>query len=55
VLSAPVSNHISSFLAKLHLHNCSTQWAHSRLDYRTPTEVRKTWDDANGALQKQAA
>jgi putative transposase len=28
---------------------------HSRLDYRTPAEVRKTWDDANGALQKTAA
>ena len=28
---------------------------HSRLDYRTPTEVRQTWDDAQGALQKQAA
>ena len=28
---------------------------HSRLDYRTPTEVRKTWDDAQGALQKTAA
>jgi putative transposase len=28
---------------------------HSRLNYRTPAEVRKTWDDANGALQKQAA
>jgi putative transposase len=28
---------------------------HSRLDYRTPTEVRKTWDDAQDQLQKQAA
>jgi putative transposase len=28
---------------------------HSRLDYRTPTEVRHTWDDATGAPQKQAA
>lgn len=28
---------------------------HSRLNYRTPTEVRQTWDDASGALQKQAA
>ena len=28
---------------------------HSRLNYRTPAEVRQTWDDANGALQKQAA
>ena len=28
---------------------------HSRLDYRTPAEVRQTLDDANGALQKQAA
>ena len=28
---------------------------HSRLDYRTPTEVRKTWDDAQEQLQKQAA
>jgi putative transposase len=28
---------------------------HSRLDYRTPREVRQTWDDAQGALQKQAA
>ena len=28
---------------------------HSRLDYRTPTEVRQTWDDAQGALQNIAA
>jgi putative transposase len=28
---------------------------HSRLDYRTPAEVRKTWDDAQGALQNTAA
>jgi putative transposase len=28
---------------------------HSRLNYRTPAEVRQTWDDANGALQKTAA
>jgi putative transposase len=28
---------------------------HSRLDYRTPAEVRKTWDDAQEQLQKQAA
>jgi putative transposase len=28
---------------------------HSRLDYRTPREVRATWDDAQAALQKQAA
>ncbi len=28
---------------------------HSRLNYRTPTEVRQTWDDAQGALQKHAA
>jgi putative transposase len=28
---------------------------HSRLDYRTPAEVRKTWDDAQGALQNNAA
>jgi putative transposase len=28
---------------------------HSRLNYRTPREVRQTWDDASGALQKQAA
>ena len=28
---------------------------HSRLDYRTPSEVRQTWEDATGALQKQAA
>jgi putative transposase len=28
---------------------------HSRLDYRTPREVRQTWDDATGQLQKQAA
>jgi putative transposase len=28
---------------------------HSRLDYRTPAEVRQTWDDAHGALQNQAA
>lgn len=28
---------------------------HSRLDYRTPTEVRQTWDDAQDQLQKQAA
>ena len=25
---------------------------HSRLDYRTPREVRATWDDATGRLQK---
>lgn len=28
---------------------------HSRLDYNTPREVRATWDDATGQLQKQAA
>jgi putative transposase len=28
---------------------------HSRLDYQTPREVRATWDDAQGALQKIAA
>jgi putative transposase len=28
---------------------------HSRLDYRTPSEVRQTWDDAQEALQKAAA
>jgi putative transposase len=28
---------------------------HSRLDYRTPHEVRGTWDDAQGALQNIAA
>jgi putative transposase len=28
---------------------------HSRLDPRTPREVRQTWDDATGALQKQGA
>jgi putative transposase len=28
---------------------------HSRLAYRTPREVRATWDDAQGALQKTAA
>jgi len=28
---------------------------HSRLNYRTPREVRHTWDDASGALQNQAA
>ena len=28
---------------------------HSRLDYRTPSEVRKTWDDAQGPLHKLAA
>jgi putative transposase len=28
---------------------------HSRLDYRTPREVRQTWDDAEGALQNIAA
>jgi putative transposase len=28
---------------------------HSRLDYRTPREVRQTWDDAQGALQNHAA
>ncbi len=28
---------------------------HSRLDYRTPREVRATWDDPQEALQKQAA
>ena len=28
---------------------------HTRLDYRTPREVRATWDDAQEALQKTAA
>jgi putative transposase len=28
---------------------------HSRLNYRTPAEVRQTWDDAQGALQNTAA
>ena len=28
---------------------------HSRLDYRTPSEVRQTWDDAQDQLQKQVA
>jgi putative transposase len=28
---------------------------HSRLDYRTPSEVRQTWDDTQDQLQKQAA
>ena len=28
---------------------------HSGLDYRTPTEVAQTWDDALGELQTQAA
>jgi putative transposase len=28
---------------------------HSRLNYRTPREVRTTWDDAQGALQNIAA
>ena len=28
---------------------------HSRLNYRTPREVRATWDDARGQLQKLAA
>ena len=28
---------------------------HSRLDDRTPSEVRQTWDDATGALQNTAA
>jgi putative transposase len=28
---------------------------HSRLDYKTPREVRATWDDAQGALQNIAA
>jgi putative transposase len=28
---------------------------HSSLDYRTPKEVRKTWDDAQESPQKQAA
>jgi len=28
---------------------------HSRLDYRTPREVKATWDDAQGALQNIAA
>ena len=28
---------------------------HSRLDYRTPCEVRATWDDTQEALQKMAA
>lgn len=31
------------------------QRPHSRLAYRTPREVRATWDDAQQALQKQAA
>ena len=26
---------------------------HSQLNYRTPAEVRKTWDDAQGALQNK--
>ncbi len=34
-----------------HYHNRP----HSRLDYRTPREVRHTWDDATGALQNIAA
>lgn len=28
---------------------------HSRLNYQTPREVRATWDDATGQLQKLAA
>jgi putative transposase len=28
---------------------------HSRLDYRTPSEVRQTWDDAQDQQQKLAA
>jgi len=28
---------------------------HSGLNYRTPTEVRQTWDDAGDALQKTVA
>ena len=28
---------------------------HSGLDYRTPKEVRRTWDDAQEALHKAAA
>ena len=28
---------------------------HSRLNYRTPSEVRQTWDNAQDQLQKQAA
>jgi Integrase core domain/HTH-like domain len=28
---------------------------HSRLNYRTPREVKATWDDAQGALQNTAA
>ena len=28
---------------------------HSGLDYRTPREVRATWDDAQEALPKMAA
>ena len=28
---------------------------HSRLNYRTPREVRATWDNATGQHQKQAA
>jgi hypothetical protein len=27
----------------------------SSLDYRTPREVRQTWDDAEGSPQKPAA
>ena len=28
---------------------------HSRLNYRTPSEVRQTWDDTTGPLQNIAA
>lgn len=28
---------------------------HSQLDYKTPREVRATWDDAQDTLQKTAA
>jgi len=28
---------------------------HSRLNYKTPSEVRQTWDDAGEPLQKAAA
>ncbi len=37
-----------------HIHNYHHR-AHSGLDYRTPTEVAETWDDALAQPQTQAA
>jgi Integrase core domain len=37
-----------------HIHSYHDR-PHSRLNYQTPREVRATWDDATGQLQKLAA